>query len=112
MPVYNYFCEKNGESIEVEHSIKDKLKTWGELCTLAKRPLGKTPAAAPIERLLYVPLISTPTGDSKLKEMGFTKLVKRDKGVYENVTATGTEKRFMTAGDASSMPHIHKKVKD
>lgn len=112
MPVYNYHCEKNGESIEVEHSIKDKLKTWGELCAMANRPLGKTPANTPIERLLYASFVSTPAGNSKLKEMGFTKLVKRDKGVYENVTATGTEKKFMTAGDASSMPHIHKKVSD
>ena len=53
-----------------------------------------------------------PTGDVGLKDMGFTKLVKRDDGVYENVTRSGTEKRFMKAGDPSSMPHFHKKLSD
>jgi hypothetical protein len=32
--------------------------------------------------------------------------------VYENVTATGSEKRYMKAGDASSLPHLHKKIGD
>jgi hypothetical protein len=57
-------------------------------------------------------MAATPKGNSDLKNLGFTKLVKRDDGVYENVTRTGTEKRFMKSDDASSMPHIHKKVSD
>jgi len=32
--------------------------------------------------------------------------------VYENVTRSGTEKRYMKAGDKSSLPHLHKKLSD
>ena len=56
--------------------------------------------------------ISIPTGVSKLKEVGFTKLVRRDEGVYENVTALDGEKRYMEAGDPSSIPHFYKKIQD
>lgn len=112
MPIYHYQCEANGETVEVVHSIKDDLATWGDVCRALGREPGGTDPAAPVQRLLFPPAISTPAGDSHLKNLGFTKLVKRDTGVYENVTATGGEKRYMTAGDASSVPHIHKKVSD
>jgi hypothetical protein len=38
--------------------------------------------------------------------------VKRDNGVYENVTALDGEKRYMRRGDPESLPHLHKKVGD
>jgi hypothetical protein len=53
-----------------------------------------------------------PVGNSKLKEKGFTKLVRRDEGVYENVTATGDEARYMKEGDPSTLPHLKKKIGD
>jgi hypothetical protein len=49
---------------------------------------------------------------SDLRSLGFTKLVKRDKGVYENVTAIDGEKRYMKADDPSAIPHINRKVGD
>ena len=112
MPIYHYLCEANSTTIEVEHSIKIDLKTWGEICAAIDHDPGDTDPDTPIQRLLFPASISTPAGNSHLKNLGFTKLVKRDKGVYENVTATGGEKRYMTAGDASSVPHIHKKIAD
>ena len=51
-------------------------------------------------------------GNAELKNLGLTKLVKRDSGVYENVTATDGEKRYMRHDDPDSLPHIHKKVGD
>ncbi|CAN0496777.1 unnamed protein product, partial [Phaeothamnion confervicola] len=66
----------------------------------------------PVRKKLGVQGISIAVGNAALKNQGFTKLVKRDKGVYENVTATGSEQRYMKAGDASSMPHLHKKIGD
>lgn len=112
MPVYEYHCEENNTSVEVEHSYHERLQTWGEVCQMTGIPIGETPTDAPVERLLYSPTLRTPTSDSKLKELGFTKLVRRDKGVYENVTKSGTEKRYMNANDPSSMPHIQKKISD
>lgn len=110
VPVYRYHCEANGQSHEVFHRMSESLSTWGELAEKAKLPLGETPADAPVERILFAAATRTPVGDSRLKEQGFTKLVRRDKGVYENVTATGSEARYMRADDPSSMPHLHKKV--
>ncbi len=110
MPTYDYFCEDNGKTVEVYHGINDKLKTWGEICFTAQIPLGDTDVSAPVRLVIRPVSIGIPTGNSKLKEHGFTKLVKRDDGVYENVTATGGEKRYMKAGDKSSMPHLHKKI--
>lgn len=110
MPNYDYFCETNGKTVEVYHGINTKLKTWGEVCFAAQAPLGDTDVLAPVRLVIRPVAISVPISNSKLKEVGFTKLVKRDNGVYENVTATGGEKRYMKAGDKSSLPHIHKKI--
>ncbi|MGI8907405.1 MAG: zinc ribbon domain-containing protein [Candidatus Sumerlaeaceae bacterium] len=112
MPVYEYYCPANACSVEVVHSITERIATWGELCARGKAQLGDTPADSPVERLLFAPGVSTPAGDSRLKELGFTKLVKRDTGVYENVTASGAESRYMNAGDASTLPQLSKKIRD
>jgi predicted nucleic acid-binding Zn ribbon protein len=112
MPVYEYMCRHNGRTLEVFHPISERVETWGRLCEVAGMEPGDTPAEAPVERLLYAPGISTPKTDSELKGMGFTKLVKRDTGVYENVTASGGEKRYMTADDASSLPNLKGKISD
>ena len=79
MPVYEYSHVAKGCAIgkvfEVEHPISEKALTKCPKC-------GKK-----VKRLISRTFINTPAGDTKLKEMGFTKLVRRDKGVYENVTA-------------------------
>ena len=112
MPVYEYHCEANGLSAEVVHGMTENIATWGELCARVGADPGDTPSDSPVERLLFAPGISTPAGNTKLKEMGFTKLVRRDKGVYENVTSSGDESRYMVAGDKSTLPHLTKKIKD
>lgn len=112
MPMYQYYCETNGESVEVFHSMRETLTTWGELCEAAGRSPGETPKESAVERILYPVGVSMPQGNSKLKELGFTKLVKRDEGVYENVTAIDGEKKYMKRGDASSLPSFHKKIRD
>jgi predicted nucleic acid-binding Zn ribbon protein len=33
MPTYDYLCRTTGRVFEVRHSIHDKLRCWGELCT-------------------------------------------------------------------------------
>ena len=112
MPIYEYICPENGRTVEVIHPMSETVKTWGRLCELAEIPMGDTPGTSPVQRLVFLPGISTPAGDVKLKEMGFTKLVKRDTGVYENVTASQGESRYMNAGDASTMPKLKGKISD
>lgn len=112
MPVYEYRCDDNGQTVTVKHGMDYVIRNWGELCFAAQVPMGDIDFEAPVRKLMSAPAISIPTGNSTLKNAGFTKLVKRDQGVYENVTATDSEKRYMKAGDPSSMPHLHKKIGD
>jgi hypothetical protein len=113
MPAYTYYCDANGKTVEVNHTLQVKLKTWGELCYVGQISLGETDPGAPVERIMkQAPGVAVQTFNSELKNEGFTKLVKRDDGVYENVTAIDGEKRYMKSGDKESVPHIHKKVED
>jgi len=113
MPRYDYYCEANEEVVEVIHGMTTKLTTWGELCECGGQDLGGTPPDAHIRRIFTAaPMANTPTGNSELKNNGWTRLEKRYDGTYENVTATGTEKKHLNPNDPSSLPHLHKKISD
>lgn len=113
MPRYDYYCKANDTVVEVTHRISEKLTTWQQVCEGAGIPLGDTDPEEAVERvILTAPMANTPIGDAGIKDLGFTKLVKRDDGVYENVTRTGTESRYVNAGDPSTMPHLSKKLGD
>ncbi len=112
MPTYEYVCPANGQVVEVRHRMSVVIRNWGELCFAAQIPMGDTAFEAPVSKRLSAPGIAVQMTNAELKNTGFTKLVRRDHGVYENVTATGSEKRYMRAGDPSSLPHLHKKVGD
>lgn len=113
MPRYDYYCQQNDRVVEVIHPIAEKLKTWGEVCDRAKLEPGDVAPDTPVERIITVaPMANMPIGDVGIKNLGFTKLVKRDDGVYENMTRSGTESRYTIAGDRSTMPHLKKKLGD
>ena len=113
MPSYDYYCDANGRTVEVHHPLDADLTIWGEVCFVAQIPLGDTDPLAPVSRVLTrAPGAVIKTGNAELRNAGFTKLVKRDLGVYENVTASGSEKRYMRSDDPGSVPHLHKKVRD
>ena len=52
MPSYDYRCAANGQTVEVRHSMAEKLTTWGEVCELAGIEPGETPASTPVQRLI------------------------------------------------------------
>ena len=84
MPIYEYEhlgegCQ-HGKHFELKQSIKSDKLTCCPYC------------GQEVKRLISLVSVNTPKGNSDLKNMGFTKLVKRDDGVYENVTATGKER--------------------
>jgi hypothetical protein len=113
MPVYEYRCDANGRTVEVSHDVDATIRNWGEVCYIAGISPGKTDPAAPVRRVLSgAPAVSVQTSDADLRDAGFTKLVKRDEGVYENVTAIEGEERYMRRGRPETMPHVHKKVGD
>jgi len=99
MPLYEYYCAANDVTLEVNHSIHLEPTTWGEICEINKIDPGNTEPSTSVERLISRVMVQSPKGNSDLKSMGFTKLVRRDKGVYENVTAQDGEKRYMVADD-------------
>ena len=112
MPYYDYYCQANGKTVAVNHPMDVNVSTWGELCYVTQRPLGDTAPSVPVKKLIRAPALAFPTGNAELKAHGFTKLVKRDDGVYENVTRTADEKRYMRAGDPTSIPQLNKKIED
>ncbi len=107
MPHYDYRCEQNGRVIEVRHTIAERVATWGELCARAGEPLGDTPADTPVEKVIYAPALGFPRGDSELKSKGFTKLVRRDDGVYENVTARDGQSKVVHRDDPGSVAGLN-----
>ncbi len=52
MPTYDYRCPSNGEVVEVQHGMDERISTWGELCRAVGRAPGNTPEDAPVERLI------------------------------------------------------------
>ncbi len=52
MPTYDYFCDSNGQKVEVKHRMSEELKSWGELCEKAGIDTGDTPHETPVRRLI------------------------------------------------------------
>ena len=52
MAFYDYHCNANNQTVEVQHSVNEKLDTWKELCERAGIELGDTAPEAPVKRLL------------------------------------------------------------
>ncbi|MDX2174944.1 MAG: zinc ribbon domain-containing protein [Candidatus Sumerlaeia bacterium] len=107
MPLYEYRvldghegCPHCSNVFQVLQSMKDDAVACCPRC------------GAPVERLLFAPGIATPKTNTELKNLGFTKLVKRDTGVYENVTQTGSESKYMEAGKSDTIPHLKNKITD
>ncbi|MBL7181367.1 MAG: zinc ribbon domain-containing protein [Pseudomonadota bacterium] len=104
MPVYEYEhlqepCRR-GKLFEVTQSIHDKAMTQCPDC------------AGPVRKLISRTSISTPKTNSELRDLGFTKLVKRDDGVYENVTARDGESHLMIRGKPETVPDLSKTIRD
>ena len=104
MPIYEYEhlgkgCEQ-GKRFEVQQRIYSDKFTHCPYCG------GK------VRRLISLVSVNTPKGNSDLKNLGFTKLVKRDDGIYENVTATGKESRIWDASKPETKPDLKSKISD
>ncbi len=112
MPYYEYKTKNFDMVLKVSHPLDTEIEIWGQLCFIAQIPLGEIPYDEPVKKYLSPVRIIKSQSNLDLKEKGFTKLVKRDTGVYENVTATGEEARYMRSDDVTTIPHFHNKIKD
>jgi putative FmdB family regulatory protein len=104
MPVYEYehvrqAC-KLGKVFDIRQALDD--------AQLIKCP----DCGGPVKRILSRTNISCPKTNSELRDLGFTKLVKRDDGVYENVTARGNDSRYMERGKPETIPDLSKTIAD
>ena len=104
MPVYEY-----------EHLGKgcSKGKQFDHTQSITSEKLAQCPECGEdVKRLISLVSINTPKTNSDLKSHGFTKLVKRDNGVYENVTATDKESRIWDTSKPDTMPDLKSKIGD
>lgn len=104
MPVYEYEhleepCLK-GCLFEVNQSIHDSVLTQCPVC------------GGPVRKLISSINIHVPKTNSELRDLGFTKLVKRDNGVYENVTARNGDCRMVVRDKPDTLPDLKKTIKD
>ncbi|MFI4893090.1 MAG: zinc ribbon domain-containing protein [Phycisphaerales bacterium JB058] len=62
MPTYDYRCPANGRTVEVRHSMRESVSSWGDLCRLAGIDPGATPPRSPVERVVNVPAVLAKPG--------------------------------------------------
>ena len=104
MPIYEYEhigkpCSR-GKIFEVTQSINDA-------------PLITCPdCSGPVKKLISRVSISAPKTNGELRDLGFTKLVKRDDGVYENVTKRDGDSRYMLRNKPETIPDLSKTIRD
>ena len=61
MPYYEYRCAANGRTVEVRHTMGERMETWGEVAAAAGIEAGETPADAPVERLMSLASVGSGT---------------------------------------------------
>lgn len=104
MPIYEYQhlnepCAR-GEIFEFRQSVHDEQLVTCPDC------------GEPVRKLISRTNINTPKTNSELKDIGFTKLVRRDDGVYENVTARDGESKIMHRDKPETYPNLKKTIRD
>ena len=104
MPVYEYEHRGKpcalGKVFDIRQSINDKQLTRCPACS------------GTVHKLISRTNISCSKSNSELRDLGFTKLVKRDDGVYENVTARNGDSRYMVKGKPETIPDLSKTISD
>ena len=104
MPIYEY--EHAGRPCKLG-------KVFDFKQSLADDPLVQCPeCSGGVKKIISRISISCPKSDGELRDLGFTKLVKRDDGVYENVTAREGDSRYMERGKPETIPDLGKTISD
>jgi putative FmdB family regulatory protein len=104
MPVYEYEHQEEpctlGKVFDYKQTISEKQLTRCPQCS------------GPVQKIISRINISCPKSNSELRDLGFTKLVKRDDGVYENMTARGGDSRYMVKGKPATIPDLSKTISE
>ena len=62
MLTYEYHCSRNQKTVQVQHGMREKIASWGELREKAGLEPDGTPEDAPVERLISGGLLGTVNG--------------------------------------------------
>ena len=85
MPIYEYALQEGQQGCDYCRA------GFEEMQSMKDEALKVCPQChAKVQRVITAPNVSVPRSNRELREKGFTKLVRRDKGVYEDVTGKGT----------------------
>jgi putative FmdB family regulatory protein len=104
MPIYEYEHQKGPCSLG---------KIFDHRQPLSENPLTRCPlCSGPVQKIISRINISCPKTNGELRDLGFTKLVRRDDGVYENVTARDGDSRYMIKGKPETVPDLGKTISD
>jgi len=104
MPVYEYEHTKEACDLGVVFAVSQSIHD---------EPLSRCPECnGPVRKIISMANISTPKTNTELKDMGFTKLVRRDDGVYENVTARNGDSKTVIRDKPETLPDLSKTIKE
>jgi putative FmdB family regulatory protein len=100
-----------------EYEHEEKPCAWGKVFefrqSIHDEPLKTCPHCGKrVHKIISTPYINTPKTNTELRDLGFTKLVRRDNGVYENVTARNGESKIMEGGKPETYPNLKKTIRD
>lgn len=104
MPSYEY--EHLGEPCE-------RGLIFEEIQVIHDLPLNQCPTCkGPVRRLISSTFTHKKRSDAELKDLGFTKLVRVDDGIFENVTRRPGESRMVDRRNPATYPHLNKTIED
>jgi predicted nucleic acid-binding Zn ribbon protein len=108
-PVYSYRHDPGG----AEAALCPAGEEFEWTQPAADLPLTRCPhCGVPVERCIEAAAIRPRKFDCELKDMGFTKLVRVDDGVFENVTRRPGEAKYIDRRRPETFPDLNKTVKD
>jgi len=104
MPVYEYEHQEEPCTLGKVFDFRQ---------TLSEEQLTRCPqCSGPVQKIISRINISCPKTNSELRDLGFTKLVKRDDGVYENMTSRDGDSRYMVRGKPETIPNLGKTISE
>jgi hypothetical protein len=104
MPVYEYEHQEEPCTLGRVFDYRQRIS--------AKQLIRCPRCSGPVQKIISRINVSCPKTNSELRDLGFTKLVKRDDGVYENMTARDGDSRYMVKGKPETIPNLSKTISE
>jgi rubredoxin len=106
MPIYAYEHREDNPDCDKSPSFE-----WEQVAR--DLPLTVCPfCGRPVDKVLFPSAIKKRHFDCELRDKGFTKLVRVDDGIFENVTRRPGEARYWDRSKPETLPILEKTIKD